>query len=273
MISSPKAVSTALKKAWVDAEAALMRFKQTRDAADREAAAVALFNVALVESALVVRVGVKVDAKLPAKYRRDTQEMARDAVASVLSQKRTRMSVLADKHDPEKATLRTFIALLLYNKVQDYVRKEPIPGIVGRGKAQSELTGFAQSLLPPGTPPTRPASTLADSADAQEQVGTGHNQPSGLSASGDEPSHVDDHGTLQILGLIEAVLPADEYEVFVCEFHDMTAAEGLACINEKHGEKIGPTGDKRPHMSASTYDRKLKSAREIIAKRFPELRG
>ena len=273
--------AAATRKAWNEAEAALMAFKASRSNQDRELAAEKLLAVALVEVEFTIRTGVKVDQDLPAFQRRDLGEMARDAVASVLTQERTRMSVLAEKHDPKVATLRTFIARLLYNKVIDYTRKEPIPGQLKDatqlkpaqegGATPSELRQFTRSLLPPDSSESPASITLASTSPTNFSPPNGQPRASaGLSTQAD--SHEDDHSTPELIRQFKAFLPQDEYEIFLCEFHEFSDVDGLAYLCKKRGDKKDALGKPVPYMSIATYRRKREQMQEALQERFPEIK-
>jgi hypothetical protein len=273
--------AAASRKTWEEAEAALMAFKATRSNQDRELAAKKLMEIALIEVEFTIRNGVKVDQKLPASQRRDLGEMARDAVASVLTQERTRMSVLADNHDPQNAMLRTFIARLLYNKVIDYTRKEPIPGQLrdatrmttekGASATPSELRQFSQSLLPPDSSQRAPSSTLAPTAPTDSNPPNGHKR-GGAGASAQADSHEDDHSTPELIRQFKAFLPPDEYTIFLCEFHELSDVDGLAYLCKKQGDKQDATGKLVPYMSIATYRRKREQMQAALQERFPEIK-
>jgi hypothetical protein len=285
------APNTALTLAWRDAEAALLRFKASRDPADREAVALHLLRVAECEALVIVK--KHVDTKLPASLQRDKAEMASNAASSVLTQERTRMTLLAENFKPERATLRTLVGRMLFNKVMDYVRKEPLPGMVGGGakktskSATPTLADFCDSLA---------SESLANESLANEPLTSDNAQPNSVNTSGTlqiapepndhasagnsgaargenqgEASHDDSNTTLAILREIEKMLTkgddSDEAEVFACEFLGMTYEDGLEHINQTHHTQESDA----PYMSLSTYKRKLAQARKTLAKHYPEL--
>ena len=337
MPASAKPKNPELAAAWKVAEAAMLRYKASLDPTDKMIAAEKLWLVAREEAKIIAR--TKIDTKLPANKRRDQDELGEMAVSSVLASRDKHFTLLSEKFDPAKASLRTYMQRIIFNKLTDYVRKEPIPGVIGRGTAKaattlaneprdeiSSLKEFASSLAPRSEP--------------------------GHLAHADEAVAEDDHATLQLFAHLGRFLSEDECEVFACEVYEMTHEEGLSAINQKradenrealtmddyrdflasadvamakhypeyglsksqqalahddklqsamaeltmkeaevfdcahlknltndqglahlcalHGAREGPDGKMYPHMSLSDYKRKLKSAREIIAKLLPE---
>jgi hypothetical protein len=299
---NPKLASKnpAMQAAWTEATDALMRFKASRDTVDRERALAKLYAVALYEARFLVK--RKVDTKLAPDQRRNVDDMAADAAHSILFHERkkdgaTGLTVIANKvsadFDPEDGDdLRPLILAILSNKLMDYVRKKPIPGVEGRGAAP----GAAAPVKPAasGSPPAGP--TLADFAqsllpDAGGGVGgEGGRPPSALStlmghADGDgdgwgaapggvapEPHHEDDHVTPQLLDVLTRHFAPDEAEVFLCKFDGLTNDEGLEYLNELHPQREGPDGKMHPYISRTTYNRKLRQAREKLVKLYPDLR-
>lgn len=272
--------AAAILQTWEEAEAALTAFKTSRDNSDRELAAAKLLAVMQQEVRHVIRSRVKVDQKLPAAYRRDFDEMGEDAVLSVLSSKRAQMSVLAENHDPNRATLRTHISRWLYNKIIDYTRKESVPGLLNgaidlpatnsTGTAASELRRFSQSLLPHNVTPSDSASVLVPHEAAPQD----HQAPKAAHSqvADQAPSYQDDHSTQQLIHQFKAVLPADEFDIFCYEFEGASDVDGHADLCLKRGDKTDAKGDLKPYMSIATYRRKREQMQAILQQHFPEVR-
>ena len=283
---------------WQEAARALLIFKASRDPLDREHAVAKLYLLALKQAEIIVK--KRVDNLLPAHKRRNPEQMAADAASSILytprkGDKRTGLTVLADTFDPDRASLYTLMARIISNKITDYVRKEPMPGVLGRSVKSkdnndkpSDHAGPAASPLadeplsdddvaatladfantPHAAHSGRAASTLItgpDATDAGDGTGWGTTQ-----GSTPELSHDDQHDSLQILGMIKNLLPADEYDVFVCAFDDLTLEEGLAHINSQHPAHEKADGTLSPHMSLATYKRKLSQAKKTLAALYPK---
>lgn len=286
--TAPNATPTPLQTAWQEAEAALQRFKSSRDPLDRERAVTRLYTVALHEVQKIIK--RRVDTKLAPHQRRDPDQMAADAAASVLFHHRKKddasgLSVLADAFDPEKGDLRALVITILGRKVLDYVRREPIPGLV-ENRARPGATPTAPTT-PATTPPTSPAtplstaqpSTLGDFAQSlmpDADTGAGSISATGWGAAPvrgpGEAQHVDSHFPPHLLDEFTRHLPADEKEVFLCELAEMTNEEGKDYLNQLHPQREGPDGKLHDYMSLATYKRKLSQARAKLAQIYPDLR-
>ncbi len=243
-----KPANAELKSAWETAEAAMLRYKASLDPSDKARAVEKLWEVAREEAKIIARKNI--DSKLPAGKRRDLDELGDTAVSSVFASKNNHFTLLSEKFDAEKASLRTFMSLILRNKLTDYVRKEPIPGLIGPG-------GVSATTL--GDEPQAETNTLRDFASTLAPT-VDH----GATAHAPEASTEDDHATLQLLAQLPQLLPGDELEVFACEMLEMTAEEGLATVNAKRAE-AGLS-----QCTPDNYRELLEAAQASLASHFPE---
>jgi hypothetical protein len=254
--SSPP--NTALTAAWKSAEAAMLRYKTSLDPTDKARAVEKLWDVAREEAKIIAR--KTIDVKLSSDKRRDVVEMSEDAVSSVLASRNTRFTLLSEKFNPDRASLRTYMQRILTNKLLDYVRKEPIPGVIGRGNFRAATTLANE---PPETDcdaAIRTPSSLRDFASTLGPTGEG----AGRDAYRDDATTEDDHATYQLLGQLARYLPADSQEIFACEVMEMTPEEGLAQINQARAAD-GLTG-----LTADQYLSLLHAAQAALATHFPE---
>lgn len=115
------------KSGWKHVQDLAQQWRDTGDEQYKVSAADLLFDLMTSETLVILKV-LRVDGKLPPRFRRDYHEMAQDVALSVVSHKYSRCSAILENHNPEDATLQTMVARYLRNKAIDHLRIEPLPG-------------------------------------------------------------------------------------------------------------------------------------------------
>ncbi len=249
----------------------------------REALGAGMLKFMLLEAKMTVRARVRVDAFLP--KRRDPDEFARDAVSSVLANPRVRPTLLVEHMSDAQGELPAYLAHCLLNKVLDYTRQEPLPGLENKGRAdfetsdKSATTQARRAAPPPPVAAKGPLSPGQARAGAAATLWTGAEQAQSQPDQPDWPdntpahSHVeeehhpsaeDDYGFQQLQVQIKTLLTPDEYDVFCCDFQDLKDEEALQALTDKHGTHVSSTGKVMGYMSLSTYKVRLKSAKKKL---------
>lgn len=112
-----------------------------------------LLGKLMAADALIKIKTMRVDAKLPARLRRNYEEMASDVAASVLANPNTRATAILENHDPEQALMSTMVNFYLRNKIVDHLREQPVEGIfrtvarTAKAKAEDKAGGAAPQTI------------------------------------------------------------------------------------------------------------------------------
>ncbi len=248
-----------LAPTWSEAEKALVQFKQTRLPTDRENA-ILLLQPLCYRIALALTGFEHMDQKLFGAMRRsedDKKDLARDASNSVLLRRRksgaSGISVIAAGFDPERR-LDTYVFSMVANKLLDYLRQEPIKGLIGpkvAPKAAPNLRSFYAHLRGSGSGGEEAAHAIDWDTGAPSDTG-----------------EADSYIPIVFSEVLE-VLTEEEREVAYCEIIGLTQVEACAELCRKHGPQ--PNGE--PYIKRGAYRYRLEETRRKLLEAFPELKS
>lgn len=116
------------KTQWLRVQELARQWRETGDPLIKAEASDLLVKL-MAEDARIKIKTMRVDAMLPARLRRNYEDMALGVTASVLANPNTRATVILENHDPEKALMSTMVNFYLRNKIVDHLRAQPMEGI------------------------------------------------------------------------------------------------------------------------------------------------
>lgn len=120
--------SGACKTQWLRVQELAHQWRESGEQHFKAEAAELLVKLMAADALIKIK-AMRVDAKLPARLRRDYEAMATSVVSSVLANPNTRATAILENHDPEKALMRTMVNFYLHNKIVDHLRDQPVEGI------------------------------------------------------------------------------------------------------------------------------------------------